>query len=127
MRPKTRRLAAVAVAAIAVAAAAPAATARAESSAVAGPCRATSASTGSEVQVVLTGNYTDDSTTSNVTLSCHIVMGGRRILSVTDPLLGPVAALAAEQRIDTAPFYVCYELHIREFLDLWNAEYSTNC
>lgn len=127
MRPKTRRLAAVAVAAIAVTAAAPAASVGAGSSAVAGPCRVTSASTGSEVQAVMTGNYAADDTSSNVTLSCHIVMGGRRILSVTDPLVGPVAVLAAEQRIDTAPFYVCYELHIRKFLDIWNYDYSTNC
>lgn len=113
MLSKTRRFAAVATAAFALSAALPAGTAAGAPV----TCRAVSASTGSEVAIVLQGQYVDKAG-GDVRLTCHIVQNGVKIVSVTDPLTGPVAATVSDQRIGTAPFRVCYSVAI-EPLNPW--------
>jgi DNA-binding beta-propeller fold protein YncE len=92
----------------------------------AGPCRAVAQSTGSEVVVVLEGHYSDKDG-GDVRLTCHLVQGGSKVVSVTDPLTGPVAATVSDQRLGTAPFRVCYSLAI-EPLNPWAPyHYASDC
>jgi hypothetical protein len=91
------------------------------------PCRADARSTGSEVAIVLTGEYVDR-TGSDVTLTCILVQNGVRVVSVRDPLGGPVAALASDQRLGTAPFSVCYDVVGHKMVDDFGTTYHyTNC
>lgn len=120
MAHKTKRLVAVAAAVAALSAAMPAATAGA--ALAAGPCRAVSQSTGSEVAIVLEGHYTTKNG-GDVTLTCSIIQNNVRVVSVRDPLTGPVAALASDQRLGTAPFRVCYSVTIED-LNPWGPYYS---
>lgn len=122
MLSKTKRLAAVATAALAISAVVPAASATAVAPA---PCRAVSQSTGSEVAIVLVGHYVD-SEGGDVTLTCSIIQNGVRVVSVKDPLIGPLAATVSDQRLGTAPFRVCYTVSI-EGLSPWNYKSYTNC
>lgn len=89
------------------------------------PCRAVSQSTGSEVAILLEGHYADTQG-GDVTLRCYLVQNGVTVASVTDPLVGPVAALAADQRLSTAPFRVCWEVTIRRFVD-WGYYHHNSC
>lgn len=120
MALETRRLAAVVAAAAALSAAVPVTTAGA--TIAAGPCRVVSQSTGSEVAIVLEGHYTTKNG-GDVTLTCSIIQNGVRVVSVKDPLTGPVAALASDQRLGTAPFRVCYSVTIED-LNPWGPYYS---
>lgn len=122
MRSKTRRFIGMAAAVLAISGAIPATTAGAALI----PCQATSQSTGSEVAIVLRGNYVDRDG-GDVTLTCSIYQGTTRVASVRDPLAGPVAALVSDQRLGTAPFRVCYTVSI-EPLDAWAPYYHySNC
>ena len=123
MLSKKRRLAGVTMAAAALAMALPAGTATARLA----PCRATSASTGSEVAIVLTGEY-EDRAGGNVVLTCVLVQNGVRVASVRDPLFGPVAALASDQRLGTDPFEVCYDVVTSFMVDDFGSHYHyTDC
>jgi hypothetical protein len=105
MLSKTKRFAGVAAAMLAVHAGIPAA------GAAASPCRAVVAqSTGSEVAILLEGHYSysGDNGPIEVSLTCHIVQNGVKVVSVGDFLSGPTAALVSDERIGTDPFYVCY-------------------
>ena len=116
-----RRFVGVTAAALALAGALPAGTA----TAAAGPCRATSQSTGSEVAIVLSGSYVDKQG-GDVQLTCYLVQGDRTVASTSDELSGPVAALASDQRLGTAPFQVCYEVTIWRFVD-WGYYHYNSC
>lgn len=78
------------------------------------PCQAVSQSTGSEVQVVVEGHYSYTRGNAEVTLTCKLIQNGVTLKSVSDPMWGPVAALAFDERIGTQPFSVCYWLLIKE-------------
>ena len=107
MLSKTRRVCGLVTAVLAVSAAIPATTAGAAWS----PCTAVSQSTGSEVAVLLEGHFSSSRRNApDVTLTCHIVQNGVKVVSVTDPFSGAFAALASDERIGTDPFYVCYTL-----------------
>jgi hypothetical protein len=108
---RTRRLVAVAAAAAAIAAAAPAS--RAVADTAAGPCKVVSQSTGSEVAIVLVGNYTTK-TGGDVILTCYLVQNGVKVASARDSLRGPVAALVSDQRLNTSPFTVCYAVAMQD-------------
>lgn len=89
------------------------------------PCRAQSASTGSETAILLHGHYADTADIAfDVLLTCHIVQGGQRIVSRTEQVDGPVAALASDERIPPGPFTVCYEVETRH---LWGTDSRSNC
>ena len=121
MLTRTRRLVGVAAAVIALAGAAPA---HAATLSVA-PCRAQSASTGSETAILLHGHYADTADIAfDVVLTCHIVQGGRIIASSTDLMGGPVAALASDERIPPGAFTVCYEVETKHF---WGTNFHSNC
>lgn len=121
MPSKTKGLTGVAAAVIALAGAVPA---HAATIGVA-PCRVQSVSTGSETAILLHGHFTDTADVAfDVVLTCHIVQGGQRIVSRTDQLDGPVAALASDERIPPGAFRVCYEV---ETLHLWGSNSRTNC
>lgn len=121
MLSKAKRLIGVAAAAVAVSAALPAPTA----GAALAPCRAVSQSTGSEVAIVLEGQYVDKSG-GDVVLTCYLVQNGVRVASARDPLVGPVAVLASDQRLSTVPFTVCYTVSIRNLVT-WSSSYYSNC
>jgi hypothetical protein len=108
MLSRTGRFAGVAAAVLAVTAGLPAGAAGAAD----GPCRAVvSQSTGSEVAILLEGHFSSSRRNApDVTLTCHIVQNGVKVVSVTDPFSGAFAALASDERIGTDPFYVCYTL-----------------
>ncbi len=91
-------------------------------------CNAVSHSTGSEVAVVLEGHYrwTKDRT-ADVRLTCHLVQNGVKVVSVTDPLSGHVAALVSDQRIGTDPFSVCYTIMVSNQPAPWDWLTMTNC
>lgn len=108
MLSKAKRLTGLAATALAVSAALPAAPA----GAALGPCTAVAQSTGSEVAVVVEGDYVDNKWLGNVSLTCHLVQNGVTVASIKDPLIGPVATLASDQRLGTDPFHVCYSVHI---------------
>jgi hypothetical protein len=121
---KTRRYAASVAAVLAVSGAIPATTAAAAPDV----CNAVSHSTGSEVAVVLEGHYRwPKDNTSDVRLTCHIVQNGVKVVSVTDPLSGHVAALVSDQRIGTDPFTVCYTILVSNNPAPWNWLTMTNC
>ena len=125
MLSKTKRFTGVVVAALIVSAGIPAGTA----AATLAPCRAVvSQSTGSEVAIVLTGEYLDRAG-GNVLLTCVIVQNGVRVVSVQDPILvGSFAALASDERLGTDPFYVCYEVQTWFMVDDFGSNYHhTNC
>jgi hypothetical protein len=112
MLSNAKRFAAAASAALAIAAGvAPPAAGSAEA-----PCRAAVAqSTGSEVAIVLEGHYRwPKSTTAHVRLTCHIVQNGLKVVSVSDPLPGHVAALVSDERIGTDPFSICHSIYVTE-------------
>ncbi|HEV2757597.1 MAG TPA: hypothetical protein VG318_17675 [Actinomycetota bacterium] len=123
---RTRRAAATAAAVLTVAAGIAAPTAAAAD----GPCQAVaSQSTGSEVAVVLEGHYRwPKDTTSDVRLTCHLVQNGVKVVSVTDPLRGHVAALVSDARIGTDPFTVCYTIYVSDPGPVtWPYFTTTNC
>ena len=122
MHSRTKRLTGIATAVLALSAAVPAASA---SALAVVPCRAVAQSTGSEVAIVLAGHYVD-SEGGDVTLTCHIIQNGVRVVSVRDPLIGPVAATVSDQRLGTAPFRVCYTVSI-EGLSPWNYKAYSDC
>ena len=128
MLSRTRRFAGVAVAALALSAGIPAATAGADSIEL---CRAVvSHSTGSEIAILLEGRYTHSGDgNAEARLTCHIVQNGVKVVSITDPLEGPHAALASDERIDPDPFYVCHELTVWKILGPQPIDYpqDTNC
>ena len=128
MLAKTRCVVGVAAAALAVSAAIPAATAAADSLEL---CRAVvSHSTGSEIAILLEGRYTHSGDgNAEARLTCHIVQNGVKVVSVTDPLEGPHAALASDERIAPDPFYVCHELTVWKILGPQPIDYphDTNC
>lgn len=124
MLSRTKRLAVVAAAALAVSAGIPATTAGAAT----GPCMGVTHSTGSEVAILLVGHYTwTKDRTADVRLTCHIVQNGVKVVSVTDPLSGNVAALASDERVGTDPFYVCYTISISNQPAPWNWLTFSNC
>ena len=111
MLSRTRRFAALAVTALAVSAGIPATAAGTAAS----PCRAVvSQSTGSEVAILLEGHYSysGGDRPVEVSLTCHIVQNGVKVVSVGDFLSGPTAALVSDERIGTDPFYVCYTVAV---------------
>jgi hypothetical protein len=111
MLANTKRLTAVAAAVLALSAAIPVTSA----GAVPEICNAVSHSTGSEVAVLLEGHYRwPKSTTAHVSLTCHIVQNGVKVVSVSDELPGHIAALASDERIGTDPFSVCYSIYVTD-------------
>lgn len=112
MLSMTRRAAAVAAAVLAVAGGMAAPTAAAAE----GPCQATvSQSTGSEIAIVLTGQFTysgGNSLLADAQLTCRIVQNGVPVVTVSDELTGPTAITVSDQRIDPDPYYVCYALDV---------------
>jgi hypothetical protein len=124
MLSKTKRLTAVAAAAVALSAALPATSA----GAVPGTCNAVTHSTGSEVAVLLEGHFRwAKDTRADVRLTCHIVQNGVKVVSVTDPLSGNVAALASDARIGTDPFRVCYSIMLNYQPAPWDWATMTDC
>jgi hypothetical protein len=121
MISKTRRGVLAVAAAVAASALMPAAPAGARPS----PCQITSASTGSERAIVVAGHY-EDSQGGDVILTCHIYQGATRVASVTDEVVGPVAAIASDQRTGPSIVRVCYEVTIWRFVD-WGYYHSTDC
>ena len=124
MRSKTRRYAAAVTAVLAVSAAIPATTAGAAPDI----CNAVSHSTGSETAVLLEGHYRwPKDRTADVRLTCHLVQNGVKVVSVTDPLSGHVAALASDERIGPDPFQVCYTVMVSNNPAPWDWLTMTNC
>ncbi|HEV2757596.1 MAG TPA: hypothetical protein VG318_17670 [Actinomycetota bacterium] len=124
MKTKTVRRACAALAALALSASIPATTAGAATS----TCNAVTHSTGSEVAVVLEGHYRwPKDNTADVRLTCHIVQNGVKVVSVTDPLSGHVAALVSDARIGTDPFSVCYTIMVSNQPAPWDWLTMTNC
>lgn len=124
MFSKTRRLTGTIAMGLVISAGLPAPTA----GAAPGTCNAVSRSTGSEVAVVLEGHYRwPKDNTADVRLTCHIVQNGVKVVSVTDPLSGHVAALVSDQRIGTDPFTVCYTIMVSNQPAPWNWLTMTNC
>lgn len=119
MRSRTRRLAVIVSAALALSAPIPASTA----APALAPCRAEAVTTGSETALVLIGRFSENGA-FDVWLTCHIMQEGQRVVSRTDEMEGPVAALASDERIPPGPFTVCYEVLM---LKIWGYEHRTDC
>lgn len=104
---RSKRLLAVAAVAAAVSALVP------TSGAVAalGPCQAKDVAKVQEWShtVAVTGEYHAVGAL-DVRLTCGIVQNGATVWSTTDPLAGPVAALAAVTEVQGQNYTVCYEI-----------------
>lgn len=91
-------------------------------------CTGSAASGDGNTMVVQVNGYYADPNGYDVILRCYVMQGGREVVGLTDPLVGPVAAAGAAGVIEAAPFDICYDLTISDMFNAWGYyESVSNC
>jgi hypothetical protein len=91
-------------------------------------CTGSAASVDGNKFVVQVNGYFADPDGYDVDLRCFVLQHGREAVGLSDPLVGPVAAVAVGGIIDAAPFQICYRLTVSDPVNAWGFYYSwSNC